>query len=681
MNVRTFDIPIFRFDSGERLPVTRAYVEQLARTSSEYDIGAVERAVASLDFHDAFARVLARAVNQAPIPAELMAALFPWCRPQDGVGLVALAEGDRAMRLVELSERGRFPYDFDGMALRGLGLRAAWILEGEPLRARITRELHRMRARYQAPRGYYHSAIAGELARALGEEAIARDYDAALPQDVIDLLAALRATRESVLQTMLQELETPEPPRRRVEGLRQQIVYAAHKVGRNEPCPCGSGQKYKRCHGSAAHDAPLTPSTLTPDDINAMTYDRICKLKPEVLSDAALQTLMDRLFAANARPRAEQVLELLASRQGVPREQVDHYRGQVILDAVPRFRFDVVQRQIHKIANIDILHPDFDNLARLGLSLRLRTPDSGQRLVAAALHAVKDDTGKRAQALSSQLLVGAPALGILLARGCMLAEQPVAEVLLSMTEEARAHLGVSPTDPAVRIHAGLQHEREAREARAETEGLRAALQDATRRIRELEQRGRDLEAQIRDQSSVARVEREPSAASDPADIRALREKIEILQARIREGNEERAMLRRQLGATGANANDGDRLQSSPSIAVPDDEEDPIPADPSPRRIVVPWWSRPAEDGLRTVPTHVAMEALRTVADLAGGDVAAWRAVKRPGRLERPVLMVRIGIHHRLIFEVEGDTIRVLELFPRSALDVAIKRLREQARRP
>lgn len=21
------------------------------------------------------------------------------------------------------------------------------------------------------------------------------------------------------------------------------------KIGRNEPCPCGSGQKYKRCHG------------------------------------------------------------------------------------------------------------------------------------------------------------------------------------------------------------------------------------------------------------------------------------------------------------------------------------------------------------------------------------------------------------------------------------------------
>jgi preprotein translocase subunit SecA len=23
------------------------------------------------------------------------------------------------------------------------------------------------------------------------------------------------------------------------------------KIGRNEPCPCGSGKKYKRCHGAA----------------------------------------------------------------------------------------------------------------------------------------------------------------------------------------------------------------------------------------------------------------------------------------------------------------------------------------------------------------------------------------------------------------------------------------------
>ncbi len=35
-------------------------------------------------------------------------------------------------------------------------------------------------------------------------------------------------------------------------GERQGTVAAATKVGRNEPCPCGSGKKYKKCHGGAA---------------------------------------------------------------------------------------------------------------------------------------------------------------------------------------------------------------------------------------------------------------------------------------------------------------------------------------------------------------------------------------------------------------------------------------------
>ena len=28
------------------------------------------------------------------------------------------------------------------------------------------------------------------------------------------------------------------------------FVRDGRKVGRNEPCPCGSGKKYKRCHGA-----------------------------------------------------------------------------------------------------------------------------------------------------------------------------------------------------------------------------------------------------------------------------------------------------------------------------------------------------------------------------------------------------------------------------------------------
>ena len=32
-----------------------------------------------------------------------------------------------------------------------------------------------------------------------------------------------------------------------------QVVRGDHeKIGRNDPCWCGSGKKYKRCHGAAA---------------------------------------------------------------------------------------------------------------------------------------------------------------------------------------------------------------------------------------------------------------------------------------------------------------------------------------------------------------------------------------------------------------------------------------------
>lgn len=38
-----------------------------------------------------------------------------------------------------------------------------------------------------------------------------------------------------------------------VEAIKKAIVaYLARTVGRNEPCPCESGRKFKKCHGAAA---------------------------------------------------------------------------------------------------------------------------------------------------------------------------------------------------------------------------------------------------------------------------------------------------------------------------------------------------------------------------------------------------------------------------------------------
>jgi preprotein translocase subunit SecA len=37
----------------------------------------------------------------------------------------------------------------------------------------------------------------------------------------------------------------------RGEANRPQLAAVAQEVGRNDPCPCGSGKKYKKCHGGA----------------------------------------------------------------------------------------------------------------------------------------------------------------------------------------------------------------------------------------------------------------------------------------------------------------------------------------------------------------------------------------------------------------------------------------------
>jgi preprotein translocase subunit SecA len=50
-----------------------------------------------------------------------------------------------------------------------------------------------------------------------------------------------------------QALGTNEPaPAAAVPASSGTVVNAAPKIGRNDPCPCGSGKKYKQCHGKLA---------------------------------------------------------------------------------------------------------------------------------------------------------------------------------------------------------------------------------------------------------------------------------------------------------------------------------------------------------------------------------------------------------------------------------------------
>jgi preprotein translocase subunit SecA len=81
------------------------------------------------------------------------------------------------------------------------------------------------------------------------------DMNHRVQEDVVQKLFTVELARESAAQQI--QVEQPRPQRMILSHGNDPI--AAHpsspqkreseKVGRNDPCPCGSGKKYKRCHG------------------------------------------------------------------------------------------------------------------------------------------------------------------------------------------------------------------------------------------------------------------------------------------------------------------------------------------------------------------------------------------------------------------------------------------------
>jgi preprotein translocase subunit SecA len=59
-------------------------------------------------------------------------------------------------------------------------------------------------------------------------------------QQAVEQLAQAQATHEAAVSSDEESADgAPDLP----------MPAVSHKVGRNEPCPCGSGKKYKQCHG------------------------------------------------------------------------------------------------------------------------------------------------------------------------------------------------------------------------------------------------------------------------------------------------------------------------------------------------------------------------------------------------------------------------------------------------
>ncbi|MEE9279743.1 MAG: preprotein translocase subunit SecA [Myxococcota bacterium] len=94
-----------------------------------------------------------------------------------------------------------------------------------------------------------------EMSSLIRSRAVEQFYRVVFEVPSKERVAAMRAAEEArrrALQQGLREQHAGGPELGSAAGGPRTVQREGRKVGRNEPCPCGSGKKYKKCHGAAA---------------------------------------------------------------------------------------------------------------------------------------------------------------------------------------------------------------------------------------------------------------------------------------------------------------------------------------------------------------------------------------------------------------------------------------------
>ena len=466
---------------------------------------------------------------------------------------------------------------------------------------------------------------------------------------------------------------------------------AAPRLGRNEPCHCGSGKKYKHCHyeedrqrlQQSSEIAGMTRSELRSETGGRLTFERldklpasdIARLDPSVIPRHLLTDYFMRLSYVDLDQAAAYLEKLRYD------DNLEDAWSFIMFTAVRTGRKDIGERLFGLRQPFGLKEEDLRLSHRLLLARD--EPAKWLRLVEnAALNALKNENSEDFTELAFSVIHSdARALGLILYRGVLPfippdeAKNSYGDIILPVRER----LDLPAADPLKDFldTRAMDTESALQEAEDKFEAKR-------REVRAL----RELLDQV--QKELARREREPAADSaapvqsggenDPA-ARQLREKVKQLESDLKERHNERNALQRQLEKMQSRVESlVERMQSGGSGTIRDAEaerEDELllPQDAEenhPLRLIE--FPRNFLERLNEFPHHVARGALAILGRLAGGDPGAFSGAKRLKSVSA-VVRQRVGIDFRLLFRLLPDRIQVIELIPRQDLERKIKTLR------
>jgi hypothetical protein len=652
--------------------------------------------VARADYDDAAIRALGAAKLGRELPPDLVADVLV------GVDRIEvflpLARQTTVELLLDLLGRGRFADEPSGIAQTSYAVFALWQLQSPDVVRRLL--LPRLR----------------RLARCPDLPALASGMVAWLVTELDDSqLRSIYETRQGAIsdqqvktfgQVMREFWNVPIDgvvallPGRPAESPPSSApVRTPPKPGRNEPCPCGSGRKFKKCHGEISL-APAPPrisrierlrtieAQLDSEQIGRLSRAELAELDLGRLPGGALLELMQRQGRLRDWHRATLAYEEYVRRFGKG-SHADEFFYPVIFQALLAGQLDVAAQLLTRL-------DDPKSAALLELELAMATSESHQalgRLENVARAALQRGGGINARDLADVVVRRSPALGILVARGALATDWLwEGDSLLDWIEEARDDLELPPGDPAQGVFDALGGQRKAKAdakvAEAERDllnqtaaDLQARLDDVTNRLKAMEQQSaereheleRDLRAAAESHQRATQVQIETAQR----ELRAQRQKVDELQAGIRERNEERAALRRELADLIESRQRSPPRQPEPTRGSESDDDEG--GDDLPEGTVHPVrllrFRSAVEAAFESVPRDVAAIAMRTIGALAAGDAAAWRKVKQAKDMPRQVIIARVGIHHRLLLRTDEGPLEVLDLVTRQSEEVALKRLR------
>lgn len=501
---------------------------------------------------------------------------------------------------------------------------------------------------------------------------------------------------ESVLAPLLEGLDDEDeivPP----SAMRRRAVA---RVGRNEPCPCGSGRKYKRCCMAKDEErlrdssdvAGVTRAEIRLHLEDHLTFERVISLRPHELArldprrvDPALYgTILNRLIPFEELDAARDFLEAVGT------------------DCSPGHFWDAIDMALRTgskdtaRALLKMAPPAEEGWSGFSQRLLAEGIESSPALDLLEAEARRNIDGGAVDVAFDLLRSSWPCVGILIARGAAPLANPFdRDTLVREVGRTRDLLDLPALEPTGGLDDAWDWDEEPElwdepaatpgAAQAETspdDGAQRRLGEKEAEVTRLRGELAELHRRLDEQEKLAaeaKADAPPASGPPPTDPRvdSLRERVSRLRTELSQRHTERNQLRRQLERTLTRVDtleaERKKVDETPDVETDDDPEAEPTDAPVALSFRVPVFSRRFRDSAEAAPDAVRRRAVVVASRIAAGDENAFRGTRRL-RADRDLYRQRVGREHRLIFRMGPEELEAVDLVARKDLERTIREI-------